>query len=393
MVVEMSSPAASAPPTDAVMPGGALAARSRIDWSAASSSSAIGRQGGEDQGPVTVDAAQVGAGGPATSRRRRRRRRARPGSTSPAARRRPPGRVVDVAGGAGDDHDGVRLGAVEPGVEDVGGVELSDEGSAKPSFCSTPKARVPTTAATTMNSTVSDSTRRCRRTVKRPRRVSMGSPPCDREGGSAIVRPRRSGHRPADVSWERSTGPLSRRRRGPWSGADRTTVRCPLRTAVHRVGPCRRSRRRTACRRLDDAADGTGRRRCRPAADPRRARRDAGDDDRARADRLAPVGPRRRWRAPVTVGVLVLALVPGVLIVTVGHNSGGMFPLMLALVYLVWSSPSLAPARGHRRGRAGRPVRADDRQGLGRRLGDHLLRRRCSASRGCPARCCAAKRR
>jgi signal transduction histidine kinase len=39
----------------------------------------------------------------------------------------------------------------------------------------------------------------------------------------------------------------------------------------------------------------------------------------------------------------VLALVPGVLIVAVGDNSGGMFPLMLALVYLVWSSPSLLP--------------------------------------------------
>ena len=40
----------------------------------------------------------------------------------------------------------------------------------------------------------------------------------------------------------------------------------------------------------------------------------------------------------------VLALVPGVLILVIGDNSGGMFPLMLALVYLVWSSPSLVPA-------------------------------------------------
>ena len=40
----------------------------------------------------------------------------------------------------------------------------------------------------------------------------------------------------------------------------------------------------------------------------------------------------------------VLALVPGVLILVLGDNSGGMFPLMLALVYLVWSSPSLLPA-------------------------------------------------
>ena len=39
-----------------------------------------------------------------------------------------------------------------------------------------------------------------------------------------------------------------------------------------------------------------------------------------------------------------LALVPGALILVVGDNSGGMFPLMLALVYLVWSSPSLLPA-------------------------------------------------
>jgi signal transduction histidine kinase len=39
-----------------------------------------------------------------------------------------------------------------------------------------------------------------------------------------------------------------------------------------------------------------------------------------------------------------LALVPGVLILAIGDNSGGMFPLMLALVYLVWSSPSLVPA-------------------------------------------------
>ena len=39
----------------------------------------------------------------------------------------------------------------------------------------------------------------------------------------------------------------------------------------------------------------------------------------------------------------VLAVVPGVVIVTVAHNSGGMFPLMLALVWLTWTSASVLP--------------------------------------------------
>src|SRR5215203_4996052 len=37
----------------------------------------------------------------------------------------------------------------------------------------------------------------------------------------------------------------------------------------------------------------------------------------------------------------VLAVVPGVVIVTVADNSGGMFPLMLALVWLTWTSASM----------------------------------------------------
>jgi signal transduction histidine kinase len=39
----------------------------------------------------------------------------------------------------------------------------------------------------------------------------------------------------------------------------------------------------------------------------------------------------------------VLAVVPSVVIVTVAHNSGGMFPLMLALVWLTWTSSSVLP--------------------------------------------------